>query len=191
MAEQPSSLLGRSADAARNVREIVQSGHESAPTIDQAGPIEVAGMLFDAPMSEGWRVVQPTNDMRLAQLAYTTPTGEATVTITRSGGSIIQNVTRWGGQMLDDVGGTQRPRAERREVNNLVIHTVSMNGTFLDGPPRGAQTERPFWSFRGAIVENPPEGGDMVFVKMTGPEDVVERAMPGWQELLLSARPAE
>jgi len=184
LSDDPQSLLGRSAKQAKDLRdEIEQRDAAAAGLAEQiagADAVEVAGLRWTIP--EGWQAVEPANSMRAAELRVPNPLGESLVTFSTAGGDVQQNVTRWGAQVLDPVTGEpQRPRARRLEIAGRVVHTVELSGTYLDGPPGGAPTERPYHMLRGAIVDGP---SGLVFVKMTGPEDAMTAAAGAWNAMI-------
>ena len=145
----------------------------------------------------GWSVeepfvrARPDNDMRDAQ--YTVQ-GVQHVVLTVShfdpevggGGEVQRNVNRWVGQFERPAGDA--PTIEEREINDLDVTTVDVEGTFVGrqgmgpgGPPREG------WRLLGAIVEG-PEG--LVFFKLLGPADAVSTALEGFDRLVRSIHPA-
>jgi hypothetical protein len=185
---QSRSTLGRTRDMARDVRDDL-SGGTSAPnglaeTDGLPQVVRVEGLAFAVP--DPWRIAIPSNPMRKAEILIQSRLGNATITFTTAGGTARDNVQRWERQVLDSVGDPVSARTETAEGDGGRVTTIAaMEGTYLDGPPGGAQQERPFWALRGAIIERP--GMPTVFVKMFGPEDTVTQAEELFKQMVLSA----
>ncbi len=184
LAEEPKSMYGRSAAMGRDLRDKIEQRDAAtqglADQIMGAEAVEVAGLRWSIP--EGWQAVTPGNTMRAAQLSVPSELGESTVAFSTAGGSVDANLTRWGRQMVDGVGDPIRPRAKVRDVAGMKVHVIEMNGTYMDGPPMGMKTERPYYTVRGAIIETTE--GEMVFVKMWGPEDAMDRSKSAWDTMI-------
>ncbi len=183
LAEEPKSLYGKSAAMGRDLKEAIEQRDGAAQGLaDQilgSESVEVTGLRWSVP--EGWQAVAPSNPMRKAQLQVPHELGDCVVAFSTAGGTVQANLTRWGRQMIDGTGDPIRPRAQVRDIAGLKVHVVEMHGTYLDGPPMGATTERPYSTLRGAIVEA-PDG--LVFVKMWGPEDAMDRAEGAWSTMI-------
>lgn len=186
LSDDPQSLLGRSAKQAKDLRDTIEQRDAAtsglADRIAGVEGVEVGGLRWSIP--EGWEAVEPTSDMRAAELRVPNPLGESVVTFSTAGGSVEQNVQRWSRQVIDSITGDPvRARPETRQIAGLTVHTVEFSGTYLDGPPMGRQVERPYHTLRGAIVEAP---SGLVFVKMWGAEDAMDQAARAWESLLSS-----
>eukprot|EP00913_Durusdinium_trenchii_P006011 g5623.t1 len=183
LADEPKSLYGKSAAMGRDLKEAIEQRDGAAQGLaDQilgSESVEVAGLRWSVP--EGWQAVAPSNTMRAAQLQVPHELGDSVVTFSTAGGTVQANLTRWGRQMIDGTGDPMRPRADVRDIAGLKVHVVEMDGTYLDGPPMGATTERAYYTLRGAIVEA-PDG--LVFIKMWGPEDAMDRAEGAWNTMI-------
>ncbi len=183
LAEEPKSLYGKSAAMGRDLKEAIEQRDGAAQGLadELAGveSVELAGLRWSVP--EDWQAVAPSNPMRKAQLRVPSELGDSVVAFSTAGGTVQANLARWGRQMMDGMGDPIRPRAEVREISGLKVHVVEMDGTYLDGPPMGATTERPYSTLRGAIVES---GDGLVFIKMWGPEDAMDRAEGAWNTMI-------
>lgn len=183
LAEEPKSLYGKSAAMGRDLREKIEQRDAAtqgmADQIAGVESVEAQGLRWSVP--EGWVAVEPANAMRKAELRAPHPLGESVVTFSTAGGDVRSNLLRWGRQVLDDTGGASRPRADVRDIAGLKVHVVEMSGTYLDGPPMGAKTERPYYTLRGAVVEH-PDG--LVFVKMWGPQDAMAQHEGAWDLMI-------
>jgi len=168
----------------------------SAPTVPSppvpetgVGNFLVGGFAFTVP--EGWKRVVPSSPMRKAQLLV--PSGEnqtngAEVTFfhfgSGQGGSVPSNVERWERQFSTQTGSPAKATAKKISIHSVPVTLVAANGTFASGMPGGETLPRPGFALRGAILENP--GGD-VFVKMTGPEGLVQSATQAFDSMIESA----
>ena len=80
--------------------------------------------------------------------------------------------------------GTPKPIVEKAEVKGTKLTRVRADGTFASGMPGGPTTPQPNSALLGVIIESP--NGD-VFVKMTGPGDVVKANAQNFEDLIKSA----
>ncbi len=184
LSDNPQSLLGRSAKSAKDLRDQIEQRDAAATGLadELAGvdAVEVAGLRWSIP--EGWTPVEPGSPMRQAELHVEHALGASVVTFSTAGGTVQQNLSRWGAQVLDSATGErQRPRADVRQIAGLTVHVVEFDGTYMSGMPGGRQTEIPYQTLLGAIVES-PDG--LVFVKMTGPEDAMRTARGAWDTMI-------
>ena len=183
LAEEPTSMYGKSAAMGRDLKQAIEQRDAAAQgladQLEGVDSVELAGLRWTIP--QGWRAVEPANPMRAAELQVESPLGVSVATFSTAGGDVRSNLTRWGRQMIDAVGDPIRPRADVRDIAGLKVHVVEMNGTYLDGPPMGAKTERPYYTLRGAIIEN---GDQLVFVKMWGPEQAMSLSSGAWDRMI-------
>jgi hypothetical protein len=150
-----------------------------------ADPVEftVGGFAFTRPDTWGW--VTPASPMRRAQLSVRADEDGTSAEVTffhfgaGQGGSVQANVDRWFKQFSD---GSTDARTER--VGNTTVTFVKAHGTFASGMPGGPTTPLKDYALRGAILESP--AGD-VYVKMTGPQNVVKRADPEFEKMIRDA----
>lgn len=146
--------------------------------------VNAAGVVFTVP--EGWKQVPPANQMRLAELVYPDPSGDAakacTVAVSTAGGDIPSNIARWENQMKDASGNVPKAQTTTKDVNGWKVHTVEIAGSYqgMSDP-----APMPNWMMRAAIVET---GGETLFIKMTGPADTMQASTPGWNALVESIR---
>ena len=150
-----------------------------------AGPVEftVGSFTFERP--EQWEWVTPTSPMRRAQLSVPgkADTLPAEVTFFHfgagQGGSVQANVDRWFKQFSD--GYTD---AKSEQAGDTTITFVKAEGTFASGMPGGPTIPMKDYAMRGAILES--SSGD-VYVKMTGPKEVVKGAVPALEKMVRDA----
>ncbi len=138
------------------------SGAGTRPPVSPP-PSPAANIDFDVP--EGWRK-KPAGGMRLVSIDVGPEDAPAEVTVIAAGGDLRSNVARWMGQ----VAGNQPDQAEldsmlegaeKIEVSGRPATRFIIDG---DGSDSGI-------SIDATIV--PLEGGRSMFIKMTGPPQVV------------------
>jgi len=100
-----------------------------------------------------------------------------------SGGGVQANVSRWYSQFSDK---TAPEKSETKEVAGTKVTFVTVGGTYQSGMPMGPKTPMPNYALLGAIIED-PVGGD-VFVKCTGPEEVVKEGTQAFHDFIASAK---
>lgn len=95
------------------------------------------------------------------------------------GGGIDDNITRWERQFKEQ----PTAKRDRRTVSGLVVHQVSIEGTYMNpgGGMMQSRGEKPGYRLLGAIVEA-PEGH--VFFKLTGPAATAQAGQAGFDSLL-------
>lgn len=144
---------------------------------------EVGGVRMTVPA--GWSEEPPANQFRLAQFRIGDD-GEALVTISGGmGGSVEMNVARWLGQVEPKAG---EPELWETEANGLTISSVQVVGTFNSGMPGQPATPSPDSMLLGSVVQGLPSG--LLFIKATGPAELLSRERPGWDAMLASLEAA-
>ncbi|MEM8758409.1 MAG: hypothetical protein AAGF47_11585 [Planctomycetota bacterium] len=163
------SQLGRTAEMGRNLADQIGARDAqigSAAGAAMGGLASVPGLEFSSP--EGWTAREPGNSMRLAEF----DADGATVTVSQAGGTVAANIDRWLGQVVDSGEQPAEPVSrETRSVAGLSTTVVETYGTYLEGGMMGTPTRNAGYGLVGAVIETP---GSLTFVKMTGPEDIVE-----------------
>lgn len=150
-----------------------------------AAPVSFGVGEFSFERPEGWEWIVPSSTMRRAQLNVPNPAGGDVAEVTffhfgaGQGGGVQANVDRWFGQFQ---GGTTGQKVET--VGATRVTFVEATGTFASGMPGGPLTPKEGYALRGAILENPK--GD-VFVKMTGPADIVTGADAAFRQMVVTA----
>lgn len=150
---------------------------------------KVGAFTFKRPETWKWTPVNST--MRKAQLLVpdpTNPAGPGAEVIffhfgAGQGGGVDGNVSRWLGQFVE-AGETLKPVIEKAEVKGTKVTRVRVaSGTFSSGMPGGPTTPMTNYGLYGAILESAE--GD-VFVKMTGPAELVNAAAPNFEAMVQS-----
>lgn len=130
---------------------------------------------------DGWRTVQPSSSMRVAEWALPKVAGDAedaslVVFHFPGGGDVQSNLDRWYAQFTQPDGrpSSEVARVSNRTVSGLRVTLTDVSGTFDGGMMMGDQPPTPRASFRllAAIVET---SSGPWFFKLTGPKDTVER----------------
>jgi len=142
-------------------------------------------------LPQAWSLEKPSNDMRLVQLRLPPPEGtdmEAGVLVMYAGigGSVYDNLNRWLAQVDDPIFTPQVQIIDFGEQDPLHITQVVMFGTLKGGAPGGPSEDTPDMGFYGAIVEGAP--GGTVFVKATGPREVMEHNRKVWDYFVRTLR---
>jgi len=156
-----------------------------AAAVAAAGPVDFVVGSFTFVRPESWEWVTPTSPMRKAQLSVPGKAGGPAAEVTffhfgpGQGGSVQANVDRWFKQFSD--GYTD---AKTEQAGNTTITFVKAEGTFASGMPGGPTTPMKDYAMRGAILES--SSGD-VYVKMTGPKEVVKGAVPALEKMVREA----
>jgi hypothetical protein len=154
----------------------------SAPPVS----FHVGTFSFNRP--ENWKWEIPTSPMRKAQLTISGKNG-ATALVTffyfgpGQGGTVQANVDRWAAQFTTVSGSPVKPTTTVQKTATSTVTFVSASGTFASGMPGGPTQACPDYALRGAILEHPQ--GD-VYVKMTGPEELVKESTGMFDAMILS-----
>ncbi|HEV7868634.1 MAG TPA: hypothetical protein VGO90_13190 [Chthoniobacteraceae bacterium] len=150
---------------------------------------EVGGLTFKRPAAWGW--VQVSSPMRKAQLKVpgSKPDQNADITFFHfgagGGGDIDANTKRWLGQFRSAAGAE---KTEAKEIAGKKVTLVSTQGTFSSGMPGGPTTPLENQALLGAIVDG---GEGNVFIKMTGPAEVVNGAREPFLQFITDALTAK
>lgn len=148
----------------------------------------VSDTAFEAPSS--WEKIKPSSSMRKAQFAVTregiSDKGEIVFFYFGPGGAggTRANVQRWYRQFKEpesQLGAS----TEKIEVDGAAGTLVKATGTFLSGAPLGPKTPKTGYSLLGAIIEAPK---GHIFIKFTGPRDLVTDAEKEFRQMVEKAK---
>lgn len=148
---------------------------------------KVSEFTFSRPAN--WEWVETTSAMRKAQLKVPAPKGKNGADVIffhfgkGDGGGTKANVERWLGQFKEPRDQIQA-KTEETTIGNHKVTYVHAQGTYLSGMPGGAQTPMTDYALQGAIIES-DEGS--VFIRMTGPKDLVASATPEFKKMVEAA----
>lgn len=185
LAENPNSLLGKSAARGRDVARQVSSAQDAAVGTAQelsgeAEGFSVAGLHWSVPTN--WRKVTPSSNMRAAELRVDGSAGEANVAFfTNVGGDADSNINRWRSQFYD----TPPADISTRTIAGSKVRLVTIRGTAKGGQPGGPAEDQANYGLRGAIVDG-PQG--MIFIKFQGPEDTLAENEAAWKTMINGMR---
>ena len=150
-----------------------------------ADPLEFQVGAFNFSRPDTWKWITPSSTMRKAQLEVPgTNQEKAEITFFHfgpgQGGGVKANVDRWFGQFQ---GG---PTSQKEVTEGRTrVYYVQATGTFQSGMPGGATTPLENYALLGAILADENSGD--VFVKMTGPQAVVQAASELFTEMITQA----
>jgi len=161
-------------------------------TESKGGGGESVADFLDWDLPEGWKQVSPT-DIRVINLRFGDgDAAECYLALLRGGGGGLDaNIGRWYGQMGQDAPGADVIAAlPRKLLLGRMAVEIDLEGTYAPGmgsPPKSDSR------MVGRIL--PPSGpqGDMfsMFLKMTGPADVVEQNIEKFEQFCESLAPKQ
>lgn len=145
---------------------------------------KVSEFTFKRPAK--WEWVESNSPMRAAQLKINDEKSKGNAEIVfyffgpGGAGGTQANVQRWLSQFAegpDKVGA----KTEAKTVGSTKVTYVHAEGTYSSGMPGGPKTAMPNYALLGAIIEG---GQGSVFVKMTGPKDLVKGADADFKSMI-------
>ncbi len=109
----------------------------------------------------------------------------ARITFSIAGGSVKANIDRWVGQF--DNPPKEDVKTETKEIGKAKAHVVDISGTFkesMGGGPFAPGPMKKMENYRmlGAIIEL--ADGRQVFVKATGPKDIIEKNKDAFKKMI-------
>jgi hypothetical protein len=150
--------------------------------------LELGGGKVIATKPAEWKSVKAMSSM--IQYEFRTPAEgdkSARITIMSASGGVEPNIDRWVGQF--DGSKKEDAKIEKKEVDKTIVHLVEIAGTFKEtmgggGPfaPGGKTQKMPNYKMLGAILEQ--KDGSLVFIKATGPSDVIAGMRDGFVKML-------
>lgn len=146
----------------------------AAATLLAEDPAKFAVSSCEFTRPADWKWVQPSSPMRKAQLQIPGKDGGKPADVTffffgdGQGGDVQANVQRWLGQFT---GKPDANKVQPQDFNGVKVTLVSAEGTMKASPFGGQPDDQPDFALLGAIIEQ-PDGA--VFVKLTGPSDLVK-----------------
>jgi hypothetical protein len=155
----------------------------AALAADAPATFKVADYTFKTPAK--WQQVEPSSAMRKAQLLVPAAKGAGADVIffhfgPGDGGGTQANVDRWIGQFKDTSG----KKVTEGKVGGRKINYVQTEGAYSGGMPGRPGGEFKDYALLGAIVES--DSGN-IFIKMTGPKDVVKGADADFRKMVEDA----
>ncbi len=151
-----------------------KAASSAAVISSEGGPVVVGPIAFEVPKG----IVQeaPENPMRLGQFRLPRAEGDVEdglLTVSRAMGSVEANVERW----RDQFDGKPEAKTAAKEVSGLKVSVVRIDGTFkgMGGPFAGGGGAKAGYRMWGAVILNPQDPGQLVFLKGTGPKATMEK----------------
>lgn len=135
-------------------------------------------------LPEGWLSVPPTQ-MRLLNYRFG-QSGSGEVWVSMSMGSVLDNVNRW----LKQFGAPEVDEAGLAQMPSVAIAGTTGKWTVAEGDYESGMGApvRPGFGLAGVVAQS---GGQILTVKMVGPKDEVQAAMPALEAYAKSLRFAE
>ena len=153
---------------------------------DDSATFKVGDVTFTRPAK--WESVEPSSEMRKAQLKVTDADGKATAEVVfflfeaGQGGGVQANVDRWYHQ-FSEPKDQLNAKQEEVTVGKTKITYVQAEGTFKSGMPGSSLTPMADYGLCGAIVET--DSGNII-VKMTGPKALVKASVADFKKMIES-----
>ena len=163
----------------------------TAPAAEAPKTFKAGEFTFTRP--EGWEWVETTSSMRKAQLKVPGPDGKQSAEVVffyfgpGNGGGTQANVERWLGQFQEPKEKINS-KVEEATVNKRKVTYVQAEGTYLSGMPGGPRTPQLNSMLLGAILEH--DQGN-VFIKMTGPMELVKASKGAFKQMVEGALKTE
>jgi hypothetical protein len=135
-----------------------------------------------------WEWVESASQMRKAQLKLTDPASKTNADVAfyyfgpGGAGGVQANVDRWLNQFAEPKEQI-KAKVENTTVGKTKVTYVQVEGTYKGGMPGGPTTPIPGYALIGAILES--DQGN-VFVRMTGPKELVKSAMADFKKMIES-----
>jgi len=168
------SLLGRSRDKAKDLRDSIQGSTEPgdglASTISEDEYAASSGLRWEMP--EGWAMAIPPHG-HFGEMYIKHPLGNASVSFTKESKSVRDLVRQMEGQIIDPMGGRSRARTADKTIAGHTVRIVDLEGTYLDPGSKGSTKEQIFYAMHAAIFDL---GDSRILIKMWGPQDTVNQS---------------
>ena len=136
-----------------------------------------------------WEWVESTSQMRKAQLKVTDVAAKASADVAfyyfgaGGAGGVQANVDRWLNQFTEP-GDQINAKVEHTTVGKTQLTYVQAEGTYKSGMPGGPTKPMPGYALIGVILES--DNGN-VFVRMTGPKELVKSSLVEFKKMVESA----
>lgn len=173
--------------------EMKLPGLEQSHQMPSQGALDYEAMLASLP--EGWKRVEPSSNMRVAQVAIAPVKGDTVGAelvffhFPGSGGSAAANIKRWQGQYTGPKGepGEQVAKTDTMMVGQLQVVTTDVSGMQLASASMGMGSAKDLPNYRmiASVIETP--SGNW-FIKVTGPQKTVSANEAKIRAFLKTAR---
>jgi hypothetical protein len=153
---------------------------------------QVQLLAWRGPVPADWQPQAPTSRFRLAQFVVPAAAGagDGEVVVFHfgrgQGGPVQANIDRWVSQFSRDDGQPVLPQVQRRQVQQLPLTVVELNGRYARGVGMGPVGEaRAGQTLLAAVLETPE--GNLTF-QLHGDSATVQRHRAGLMALLQGLR---
>lgn len=171
---ESTSLLGRSRDKAKGLRDQIQgsttAGEGLAYTLSEEEYAASSGLRWEMP--ESWRMAVPPRG-RFGEMYIQNPLGNASVAFSKESDSVRNLIRSMQGQMIDPMGGRAKAQTSKKTVQGYEVEMVELEGTYLDPGSKGGTKEQIFYAMHAAIFDL---GDSRILIKMWGPQDTVNQS---------------
>lgn len=165
------------------------TGQADDPAQTEKKPAETLRILdtFSLTVPADWQRQRAASSIVEHEFKIPNPQGgdapAGRVTLMAASGDVAANISRWEEQF----GKKNPPKIDKQTVGEQTVHMVQLSGTFKDsmggGPFAGGKTVmRENYGMLGAIIEL--KNGAKYFVKVTGPNDLIEANVKAFKEML-------
>lgn len=148
--------------------------------------VKVSAQTFIVPGK--WKPEKTASSMRAAQFLIPGKKGQEPAECVfyyfgpGEGGGAKANLQRWAGQFANE----PKPviKVEETKAGGVSLVYMFGSGTFMSGPPfGGAKVPKKDYGMAAAVVGTKP---GYIFVKMTGPREIVEKARADFKKTIES-----
>ncbi|MBL4699047.1 MAG: hypothetical protein JKX70_09475 [Phycisphaerales bacterium] len=169
------SLLGRSRDKAKTLRDQLQGSTEPekglANTIYDEEYAQASGFAWDMP--EDWRMAVPSTG-RFAEMYIRNQLGNASVAFTKETDSVSQIKRALQFSITDTFTGRSSAKVKTREVKGYKVTSFDLEGTYIDPGAKGTSNGNPFYAIHAVVIELPTT---KIMIKLWGPSDTVAQSI--------------
>ena len=160
----------------------------SVAPVSAAAPatFKVGELAFTRPAA--WEWIEVTSPMRKAQLRVTDPATKETADVSffdfgPGPGSPQANVDRWINQ-FEESRDKLKPQISETTIGGRKVTYVQAQGTYKGAMPGGPPKSTPHYGLMAAIIEGKDSN---VFVKLTGPAALTEKATADFKKMVESS----
>jgi hypothetical protein len=149
---------------------------------------DVGGMKFTRPAD--WESIEPSSSMRKAQFKIKDPKTEASAEVVffqfpGGAGTVKANVERWLGQ-FQEPRDKINSKVEEVKIGKVTITYVQAEGTYSGGMPGRPSPPMKDYALIGAIISSESSSAADVFVRMTGPKELVKTSAADFKKMIES-----
>ena len=169
------------------IRFVMLVGLSTSPFLFAEGlKVKVSVQTFTVPAK--WKSEKTASRMRAAQFSIAGKEGQESAECVffyfgpGEGGGAKANLERWAGQFAKE----PKPviKVEEAKAGGVSLVYMFGSGTFMSGPPfGGAKVPKKNYGMAAAVLGTKP---GYIFVKMTGPKEIVVKARADFKKMVES-----